>query len=462
MKRGRKTVLLLAGLIMMVAAYFGVQQLNQKQSVSELSGTFDLTAKKTEDLTGLGWTRDGTSMAFMLKNGEWITTDQTAWPVDQEILKDLGETIVSLQATRKLENISNFSDYGLEAPPVTVTAGWKDGTSTTYNMGDATPFEDGYYLSVSGKGDVIYIISSSLSDLFNKTQAQLVAMEDIPTVAEVKEISIGNSFHAVRFTESLTVNPDQLWYDAETNKPLENSAIETWISQVKTISWNGWVAVNPDETTLQDWRLDDVQAISVTLKGNDEGNKTSILFGAQNENGDYYARLPDSSMVYTVSGEKAGSLLSMSSDQLRISTILPLPYDYLRSAALSSQKGIYSFNSFEQEEISDSFSEEETETDFDAEKDLSEDPDATEEAQKELWDKITALESAEEVKDVESYAMGDPVLKIHAVAQNGVEITVAFFEYNADYYLATTDGGEAGLVSADQVDAIVRHVNSKL
>ena len=458
MKRGKKTILLMTGLIVLIGAYFGVQQFNQKQSVSESTGTYDLTARKTEDLTGLSWTMGETTMTFKLEDGSWTVTDDPAWPVDQDILQDLSETLISLQAAGKLENVSNPADYGLESPSVTATAVWTDGTSITYSMGDATPFEDGYYLSLSGKSDTIYIISTSLSNMFNKTQSQLVAKEEIPTVADVTDISVGKSFHAVRFAESLTVDPEQLWYEAETNMPLDGSEVEDWISQFNSIAWNEWVAANVEETALKDWHLDDAQAVSVALTGDDESIKSILLLGTQNENGDYYARLPNSSMVYTVKEKEARSLLSLSSDELMISAILPLPYDNLVSATMKTEKKTYTVTPSRQDLIGEDAAEETADAVSNEENEFISETDETEEAQMALWESLTALESVAENGDKEP---GDQILEIHAVALNGVEMTVTFREYDANYYLAIADDKNAGLVSAAQVDAIVRQVNSK-
>ena len=49
-----------------------------------------------------------------------------------------------------------------DEPAVTVTAVWVDG-STVYSMGEPTPFGDGYYLSLSGRGETIYTIASPLT-----------------------------------------------------------------------------------------------------------------------------------------------------------------------------------------------------------------------------------------------------------------------------------------------------------
>ena len=122
MKRGKKMILLLAVLAVLVGGYVGVQRLNQTQSVTETDGTFDLTAKKAEDIMGISWTKGENTFSFKYENDTWQTTESPAWPVDQDVLQALADQLIALQATRKLEDVSNLADYGLESPEITVTA----------------------------------------------------------------------------------------------------------------------------------------------------------------------------------------------------------------------------------------------------------------------------------------------------------------------------------------------------
>ena len=233
-------ILLLVLLAVMVGGYFGVQQFNKTESVSETAGNFDLTAKTIADLAGLNWTKDETTFSFTYSNDTWSTADQPAWPVLQSGVQTMADTLVGLQATRKLEDVKNLADYGLETPAFSDMAVWKDGSRTTYSMGDATPFADGYYLSLSGQEGTIYTIASSLSAVFIKTQKDLVATEEIPSVADVTDLSVGSTFAASKKETSITVDPDQFWYDSFTDAPLDESQIESLISSAKEIEWKSW------------------------------------------------------------------------------------------------------------------------------------------------------------------------------------------------------------------------------
>jgi len=454
-KRAKKMILMLCALAILVCGYFGVQHLNRTESVSETAGTFDLTAKTMDDLTRLSWTKDDITYVFTYANDTWSTIDQPAWPVQQSTVQTMADSLLGLQGTRKLEDVKNLADYGLETPAFSVTASWKDGSSTTYSMGDATPFADGYYLSLSGQEGTIYTIASSLSTTFNKTQTDLVAMETVPTVAEVTELSVGESFHAVRLSESKTVDPDQLWYDAQTGQPLDGSKVETLISDAGGISWANLVTANADEASLKEWQLDDEQAVTVTLTGEDAA--ATILLGSMDESSHYYARLPNSVMVYTVASEDVSDLLTASAEDMRIEAILPLPYEQLAEAAFTTEKGEYRLVKPAAEATEETASPEDEET---ATTDTSEASEASEtgEADQALWQMVTALKADGES---ETEQTGDQILRIHAVSVSGMETTVVICEYSVESYLAVVDGGTLLLVPADEIDALVRAVRTR-
>ena len=443
MNRGKKMLALLIVLAVMLGGYYAVKQSNQTTSVSETSGTFDLTAKTAEDLTGISWTTEDTTLTFTLNDeGEWTTTDTPAWPVDQSAVQALADKLLALQGTRKLEDVTSLADYGLDTPTITVTVTWKDASTTTYTMGDATPFADGYYLKLSTQDDVIYTIATSLSTTFNKTQKDLVAMEEITTISEASSITVGATFAAVKKSESTTVNPDQLWYDANTDEPLTASKVEALLSAAKGIAWDELVTAAATEDELTTYQLDDAHATVITLTG-DEDASMALLIGGEDAEGNRYARLPGSSMVYTVEADDVSSLLSANSDDMWITALVPLPWSALKTATLETTKGTYTIVKAEEET-------EATATD------TAED---TSEADETLWSKITALTATDRLSEATD---GDTVLTITAQDEAGREITVVVREYSADSYQALVDGEKTLLISADTMDTLVRTIKSML
>ena len=164
-------------------------------------------------------------------------------------------------------------------------------------------------------------------------------MEEIPEVEDVSRLTVGSTFDAVKKETSITVDPDQLWYDAK-DTPLEGTKVESLIASMKGIAWNALVTANADEDSLTAWQLDDEGATPIALRGSGD-TAVTVLVGTQDEEGNYYARLPGSSMVYTVKSSSVSSLLAASAADMGITALLPLPWDHLAEGSLVTEKGEY-------------------------------------------------------------------------------------------------------------------------
>lgn len=181
LKRSMKTVILLGVLALFIGGYYLVSSLTQTQSVTEEEGAFALSDISLDTLAGMSWTRDETEYHFVQnEEGLWEKSDDAAFPVNQEALEALAEDLTGLEATRRLENVGELADYGLEEPVFSLTAQLSDGSSLTYAMGDETAFADGYYMSVSNEEGVLYIVEDSLDDLFSDNLTALAQLEEIP------------------------------------------------------------------------------------------------------------------------------------------------------------------------------------------------------------------------------------------------------------------------------------------
>ena len=420
-------------LALCVGGYYGVQHFNQTQQVSEEAGTFDLTAKLADDLTGLSWTAGDTAFDLVYDGGVWQRADDPAFPLDQDKTQTMADDLLALTATRKIEDVTSPADYGLAEPAFTVTARWKDGTETTYAMGDETPFGDGYYLQLSGQDAVIYTIADDLSDTFDTTMNALAVLETIPDVEDVTRLTVGDSLDLNLAETSLTINPDQLWYAAE-GYPVDGA--ENLVETAQDIAWDELVTASASDEELTAWQLDEASATAVTLyEGEDAA--VSILLGTTDEDGNYYARLPESAMVYTVAAADVSDLLTTTAEDMRSATILSLPYDQVQTATLTAGDAVYTL---EPATVA-------TDTDLEGE-------DAAEEPGENLWALVLGLTAAGES---EAVVPGDAVLTIEVSSVSGMAATLTITEYDADSYQLTMDG-RAVLVSADSVDKLVRQV----
>lgn len=307
MKRGKKMVLLLGLLGVLLAGYGVIGRMNTATQVSESEGTFPVW-EEGKTVASLKWESGETDFAFTMGESVWTKDHDGTFPVNQTAVQNLADEIAQLTAVRELTDVAQLSDYGLDTPAFTVTAGDADGNAVTLSLGDATPFADGYYLSVSGR-DAVYVIEDNLADAFDKTLTQLATMETLPDVTAVTRMTVGDALD-VKYDEATGV-----WRDTQTGEALDGEKVSAFADAAAGLEWSELIATSATDEELAAWQLDDAQAVRLTLYNGDTA-ELEILLGGQDDETDRYARLPDSRMVYTFYGSDADELLEASVDTL--------------------------------------------------------------------------------------------------------------------------------------------------
>lgn len=428
MKRSAKTLMLLAVLLLCVGGYCLMNQGGETVAVTEESGTFDLTAHLAEDLTGLQWQRDGENYHFVKENDAWVNADNADFPVNQAAVQALADDLADMTATRKLEDVSDLSAYGLAEPAFTVAAAWSDGSSTTFAMGDSTPFADGYYLTIGQEG-IAYTVASSLSVLFADDMNDLAQMEEIPAADSVTRMVVGSTLDASYAETSRTVNENQHWYDGEGHAL---DGVDSLVSSAQGIEWKA--LVEPAAADLSAYGLEDESATPVTLYSGDEV-ALCLLLGGTDDSGNYYARLPESAMVYTVASSSVSSLLTTSTESLISTALVETAYANLQAATFTMGDSSY-------ELIPQTVESEEAET--------ADDPG------EDLWALLTGITAGGHTTE----PMGETLLTVAVTTADGNGATVIFAAHDVDNYIAAMDSRTL-LVPAADVDKLIRSLKAQ-
>lgn len=429
MKRSVKSLILLAVLVALLGSYSLVNKINQQAEVAEEAGTFAMTERSADELTGMVWTND-TEYHFTWEEDSWINADDAAFPVNQEVVSELADKLITMEATRKLTDVEKLEDYGFDDESFAVTAEWSDGESTTYILGDEMPFADGYYARIEGEEGVVYTMEASLSAMFAETAIDLAEPEEIGNVETALGLSIGNELNLVRHEESISINPDQRWYNAD-GDPMDDEAVESLIADIEALEWQDLVAVSADEEVLAGYGLDDASASVISVSGDDE-DAIDLLIGSINDDGAYYARLPGSNMVYTMEAEGVEAVIGSIEDDLWISEIFPLEFEQVQQFTCMLDGNEMIFESATNSENVES--EENTPAE-------------------EMWSRIGSLYASARI---EAEPSGETLLKISVTNAEGTILDCSFHSYDVDSYLAVIGEDRAVLVSADDVDKLVR------
>ena len=446
MKRGKRALILAGVLALLVLAYVGVQKsVSRPETVAEESGTYPLTSHTAEELTSLQWSSgDGEeqeALHFIKADGQWQADGDEAFPVKQDSVEALVETLTALEADRKLENVEKPEDYGLSKPSFSLTAGWSDGTETVYAMGDETPFGDGYYLSLSGEDGTVYTVADSLSDAFSGTLLSFAQMEELPAVETATRLVVGDTLDAEGTARETEGEEAALcWTWKATGEKLDGSEVEALIDEIKNLSWTELKAVNADDEALSGYGLTDEQATGITLYDG-ETIVWKLLAGAEAEEGGRYVRLPDSAMVYTADVD---ALLEADADSLYDAALTGLTAEEVSTISVKAGEQVWEYAADSAEaadETSDASGNTETET-------TAETP-----RWEQLFEKLSAMKATGRVAGTPGTT---PVLEAQIVTQTGGKETFAFFLYDESSYLMPINENTGYLFSADKVDQLLR------
>lgn len=444
MKRGKRALILAGVLAVLVLVYVGVQKgvSSQPEAVTEESGSYPLTSHTAEELTSLQWTSgDGEeqeTLHFVKTDGQWRVEGDEAFPVKQDSVEGLAET---LTADRKLENVEKPEDYGLLEPAFTLTAGWSDGTETVYSMGDETPFGDGYYLSLSGEDGTVYTVADALSGDFSGSLLSFAQSEELPAVENVTRLVVGDTLDVEGTAEKTEGEGSSLrWTWKATGEKLDGSEVEALIDEAKNLSWTELKAVNADDEALSGYGLTDEQATAITLYDG-ETIVWKLLAGAEADEGGHYVRLPDSAMVYTAD---VASLLEADVGSLYDAALTELTAEEVSTISVKAGDQLWEYAADIVEtaaENSDANGDTDTET-------AAETP-----RWEQLFEKFSAMKATGRVAETPGTT---PVLEAQIVTRTGGKETFAFFLYDESSYLMPINEMTGYLFSADKVDQLLR------
>lgn len=472
MKRGKRALILAGVLAVLVLVYVGVQKgvSSQPETVTEESGSYPLTSHTAEELTSLQWTSgDGEeqeTLHFVKTDGQWRVEGDEAFPVKQDSVEGLAETLTALKADRKLENVEKPEDYGLLEPAFTLTAGWSDGTETVYSMGDETPFGDGYYLSLSGEDGTVYTVADALSGDFSGSLLSFAQSEELPAVENVTRLVVGDTLDVEGTAEKTEGEGSSLrWTWKATGEKLDGSEVEALIDEAKNLRWTELKAVNADDEALSGYGLTDEQATAITLYDG-ETIVWKLLAGAEADEGGRYVRLPDSAMVYTA---EVDALLEADIGSLYDPALTDLTAEDVSTISVKAGEQVWEFAAASAEETekteetvvadsaagetaegeetsSDETSGESGEKSFDEEN-------AEPARWEQLFEKLSAMKATGRVTETPGTT---PVLEAQIVTRTGGKETFVFFLYDESSYLMPINETTGYLFSADKVDQLLR------
>lgn len=195
MKRRTKRAMLFLSLALLAAAWLVTAYMAQldaeAQAVTAEAETagYDLSIGTQKQMTALSWAWDGNTVNLARNaQGRWENADDPDCPIDNAAAGALARAAASVTASMAIDGVTDFAQYGLDAPPLVVMAAAGDAI-VSYEVGNGSITGE-YYMRVDG-GDTVYLESGGLAAAFRTELKALLDTETLPTdIAAVTGLSV--------------------------------------------------------------------------------------------------------------------------------------------------------------------------------------------------------------------------------------------------------------------------------
>ncbi|MCR5089229.1 MAG: DUF4340 domain-containing protein [Oscillospiraceae bacterium] len=356
MSRGKKLGLLLMILLLLTVGTLLTENRTAEVTEAETEEDTVLFDAAAETLSSLSWTWEGETIT-LLKDGEnWSCGADPDFPLSSAKTEALVKALYGLRAEKTIDKPGNLSEYGLDAPVMSITV--SADTETTFEIGSGSSL-DGYLYVSKGDGRVC-LVDESLKESFSCGLYDLVRKESLPDMSDMTCLSVDSevgNYEIAHIEDSGIAYTDQYeWFlkNGDGWLTLDNTQAEEFVDQIRFLAWQECVDYRADETALISYGLDEPAVTAEILYTESRQLETDILADDGKpicdtvaeeksfvlEIGDYvdsfcYARLAGSPMVYKIAASVCDSLLYMSYDELRPGDVILLDRDELTEAEVT-------------------------------------------------------------------------------------------------------------------------------
>lgn len=344
-------------------------------------------------------------------------------------------------------------------------------------------------MSKSGS-DTIYLVDSSVKSGLQFKITDLADKEEIPsiTASTIKNVEI-NSNGTVQTLETNDASETGWTYkDRDGNTTAVDSLkVGEYMNNYSGVSWNDFVTYRTDN--LSEYGLDNPTTITVnyqvteTKESSDEDtddesksssdsssdeteqvtvNKQAVfLIGKQDTEGNYYAKMQDSKYIYTLSADKVESMLNINPEDLVSSLVADYSFADLDKVTFVRNGQTYTAVKKEIEVEKDSddkdSSDDSTETET---KYYINDKEIDKTAFSTFFSTVTSMEWQEQNQGIQ--AEGTPDITITFEKEGGINNTVEYHAYDANFYLVKDSKGNEMMVNKMKVKEMLDAFDSMI
>lgn len=189
----RRTVTILlsiaGALFLALLVVFGmIYREGREEALAEKTTAAGLSADGTPvdpgAYTALRWYNGSATLSFALDEaGKWIWADGPDFPLKDDTVTSILETLSSLKFQQVLPAGEDKSEHGLDTPSATLTASAGE-KEQTLAFGKATTDGDSYYMCMNGDESTVYIVADTLVKLMQTPIYDMCVLPELPDLSE--------------------------------------------------------------------------------------------------------------------------------------------------------------------------------------------------------------------------------------------------------------------------------------
>lgn len=326
MNRSKRMILLLGVLVLISAATFAVTRYEAHQEKVQMGGQVILEVP-TEEVQTLSWEYEDTSLAFHRdESGVWHWDEDDDFPVDEAKINDLLHWFSSLSAAFVIEDVADYSQYGLTHPECTISFATED-RSYTVSLGAFSQMDSQRYLSLED-GKAYLVLEDPMED-FQVTIRDMIHNDQAPVLKDVTKVSFsGEESYSFSYEEDSgkSYSSDDVYFAGD--RALDTNRVKSWLGSLEELNLTDYATYHATEEELAAFGLDSPE-LSVTVDYQpEEGKQDTFLLhlsrdpeavenAEEDEEIPCYLRVGDSQIVYHISESLYDTLTKVSYDKLR-------------------------------------------------------------------------------------------------------------------------------------------------
>ena len=181
-KQRMQLIILLAVLAVLAAAIPGIRYYKEKQAEKDAEAARAGQESKVlidvayEDVVKFSYDYEGNQYAFEKTEDTWQAAGDQTGSIREYSIKNILSGVTPLSVQQTIENVTDFSQYGLNEPERTIAFETANASYVVY-VGDHNSLTGTYYVSLPSETRV-YVVEQTVITRFNQTYEDVTETEE--------------------------------------------------------------------------------------------------------------------------------------------------------------------------------------------------------------------------------------------------------------------------------------------